>query len=178
MMRACPPIIVTMTDNSLSICPLTRDKLAVYRPALDALTLASDQLQHIESIPECLAEAEQDRRFVPAALLLNQQVVGFAMYGLFDEAHGPRVWFDRFMLDTSSQGKGLGKAFGQLMQAFLCEHYQTETVYLSVYRDNHAAIHLYQKLGFAFNGEQDSKGELVMVYQSEQPSLTQPLSQE
>lgn len=165
MMQACPPIIVTMTDNALSIAPLNQTNLHTLRPALESLTLAPDQLRHIETIPECLAEAEQDTRFIPAALLHNQVVIGFAMYGLFDEEYGPRVWFDRFLLDVRSQGKGLGKAFGELMLKFLAKEFAASRIYLSVYRDNLSAISLYQKLGFAFNGEQDSKGELVMVCQ-------------
>lgn len=36
-------------------------------------------------------------------------------------------------------------------------------VYLSVYGDNAAAIHLYRQAGFSFNGDYDTKGERVMV---------------
>ena len=45
-----------------------------------------------------------------------------------------------------------------------------DRVFLSVYDDNQGAIRLYEKLGFAFNGELDTKGERVMVYTVPRPN--------
>ena len=51
----------------------------------------------------------------------------------------------------------------------LPKEYGKDRVFLSVYDDNQGAIRLYEKLGFAFNGELDTKGERVMVYTVPRP---------
>lgn len=130
--------------------------------ALLSLTLAEGQQQFIEPISDCLLEAQSDSRYTPKALCRDSLVVGFAMYGLFNEAQGPRVWFDRFMLGQAFQGQGLGKAFALLMIEYLFEQFQCADIYLSVYPNNAGAIALYLKLGFRFNGEIDRNGEHVM----------------
>ncbi|MGS0730029.1 GNAT family N-acetyltransferase, partial [Shewanella sp. 0m-11] len=96
----------------------------------------------------------------------DQQVVGFAMYGLFHESKMQRVWFDRFLIAQDYQGRGLGEAFAQLLLAFLFSHFQCQQIFLSVYPNNHGAIALYRKLGFEFTGEQDINGEHVMLLNS------------
>ena len=52
----------------------------------------------------------------------------------------------------------------------LPKEYGKDRVFLSVYDDNQGAIRLYEKLGFAFNGELDTKGERVMVYTVPRPN--------
>ncbi|QDF66626.1 GNAT family N-acetyltransferase [Shewanella sp. SNU WT4] len=143
----------------LSINPITPLRLQ----ALAQLSLAPEQAGFVESVDECLAEAQQDKRYVPAALSIDSQVIGFAMYGLFDEDYGPRVWFDRYFIGAQFQGQGYGRAFASLMLDYLYDFYQCDNIYLSVYSHNHGAIKLYQSLGFELNGELDCNGEQVMV---------------
>ncbi|WP_234400198.1 GNAT family N-acetyltransferase [Shewanella marina] len=130
-------------------------------PQLLNLSLAPSQQGFIETISDCLAEAKQDPRFVPVALYYQQELAGFAMFGEFFEPL-QRVWFDRFLIDISFQGQGLGKRFATLVMTYLYQHYHVSEVYLSVYNDNPHAIRLYQQLGFEFTGEVDQNGELVM----------------
>ncbi|WP_257125362.1 GNAT family N-acetyltransferase [Bhargavaea cecembensis] len=42
------------------------------------------------------------------------------------------------------------------------DEYGEQPIYLSVFPDNEAAIHLYEKLGFVLLDEYDTKGEQVM----------------
>lgn len=133
-----------------------------------ALKIADDQIGFLETTEECLAEAEEDPRFVPVGLYKENRAVGFAMYGQFQQEDGkPRVWLDRYFIDERYQQMGLGKYYLQLLIHYLAEFYHTEQIYLSVYEDNTVAIRLYEQFGFRFNGENDEKGEKIMVKEVE-----------
>lgn len=150
---------MTLEAPSLSIHSVDQTNLE----ALLALQLNTEQRSFIESIPECLQEAKEDSRYTPVALCVGEQVVGFAMYGLFNESQQSRVWFDRFLIGKQFQGRSLGKAFAQLLLAFLFDHFRCQQIFLSVYPNNHTAITLYQQLGFKFTGERICEGEHVMA---------------
>lgn len=133
-----------------------------------ALKIADEQLGFLETTAECLAEAEEDRRFVPVGLYKKETPIGFAMYGKFDqEKEGSRVWLDRYFIDERYQGKGYGKYYLQLLFDHLVETYNTNHIFLSVYDHNEVAIRLYKKFGFRFNGEIDCNGEKIMVKEIE-----------
>lgn len=84
------------------------------------------------------------------------------MYGYF--AVDSELWIDTIVIDRFCQGKGYGcKLLEQLLE-LLAERYSHKPIYLSVFSDNYSAIHLYQDLGFQFNGQLDTKGEQIMVY--------------
>ena len=87
------------------------------------------------------------------------------MYGYFNEPlpYG-ELWLDRLLIDKKYQKKGYGKmAISALIQKIIKE-YNCKKIYLSVYDVNKIAIHIYQKMGFYFNGKYDTKGEKIMVY--------------
>lgn len=133
-----------------------------------ALKIADEQIGFLETTEECLAEAEEDPRVVPVGLYKENRAVGFAMYGQFQQEDGtPRVWLDRYFIDERYQQMGLGKYYLQLLIHYLAEFYHTEQIYLSVYEDNTVAIRLYEQFGFRFNGENDEKGEKIMVKEVE-----------
>lgn len=85
------------------------------------------------------------------------------MYGLFlNEGEFGRVWLDRIMIGDKYQGKGYGKASVKLLIKRLYKEYGHRKIYLSVYDDNINAIQLYERIGFKFNGEEDTNGEKIM----------------
>lgn len=128
------------------------------------LTISKQQEDFMESIEECLKEASQYDNWRPVGLYDGEVPVGFAMYGLFlNEGTKGRVWLDRFLIDSAYQGKGYGEAGVRLLLHRLYKEYAYPKIYLSVYDHNTAAIALYTKIGFKFNGEEDTKGEKVMV---------------
>ena len=45
--------------------------------------------------------------------------------------------------------------------------YGPRDIYLSLYANNQAALSLYRKFGFVFNGETDVNGEQVMVLRAD-----------
>lgn len=129
------------------------------------LKVLPEQKNYIETVEECLAEADESSNWRPVGIYDGELLVGFAMYGRFTGERFPngRLWLDRLLIDWRYQGKGYGLAALQGLLRRLAEEYSDKYVHLSVYSDNLHAISLYQSLGFHFTGEKDLKGEDVMV---------------
>lgn len=139
----------------LHFVPITEEN----RREVENLQLFPEQRSYIESVPECLAEAEQTREWRTVGIYDGPTVVGFAMYGCFaqPEPEG-QLWLDRLLIDRAYQGRGYGAGAVAALLERLPKEYGKDRVFLSVYDDNQGAIRLYEKLGFAFNGELDTKG--------------------
>lgn len=126
------------------------------------LSLRASQLDFIESIDQCLAEAEEHKEWRPVAIYNDELVVGFAMYGSFGSNRD--TWIDRIMIDKNYQGQGYGRrAMKQLIQKVSTE-YKVNVVYLSIVEENKAAYQLYNQLGFEYTNEKDPNGELIFKY--------------
>ena len=134
-----------------------------YREIIN-LRVAKYQVEFIETVEECLKEADEYPIWRPVGIYDGDKPIGFAMYGLFIyEGKKGRVWLDRFLISAESQGHGYGRKAIMLLIDILYKEYGYNKIYLSVYDDNIGAIALYKKLGFNFNGEVDINGEKVMV---------------
>lgn len=128
------------------------------------LRVGSAQQGFIETTQQCLDEAKACANFKPVGLYVDYELIGFSMYGYFQEQDGDgRVWLDRFLIDANYQGFGYGKTMLNAMIDKLVDEFACNNIYLSVYEDNKAAINLYEKFDFHFNGELDEKGEKIMV---------------
>ena len=126
------------------------------------IKLKAGQEKYIETVDECLKEAEIHHQWRPVAIYLDEQAIGFAMYGTF----GPNKdsWIDRIMIDEKFQGKGLGRlAMGKLIEV-VSREYGVNVVYLSIIEDNQIAYRLYESMGFEFINERDPNGELIFQY--------------
>ena len=133
------------------------------RGAVERLALLQEQAGFIESPTECLREADASDFWRPVGIYDGTELVGFAMYGYLPFLGEGQLWFDRLLIDKAFQGRGYAKAAIAALLERLRQEYPCRRVYLSVYGDNAAAIHLYQQAGFSFNGDYDTKGERVMV---------------
>ena len=133
------------------------------RGAVERLALLPEQAGCIESPSECLREADASDFWRPVGIYDGTELVGFAMYGYLPFLGEGQLWFDRLLIDKAFQGRGYAKAAIAALLERLRQEYPCRRVYLSVYGDNAAAIHLYQQAGFSFNGDYDTKGERVMV---------------
>ena len=143
----------------LKYIPVTNEN----RQAVLNLCLLDEQQGYIETVAECLEEAAQNDAWRTFGIYDGADLVGFTMYGCFTENKwGTRVWLDRLLIDKSCQGKGYGYRTVEDMCERLFAEYDTDEIYLSVYDNNKAAIHVYEKAGFRFNGEYDTKGERIM----------------
>lgn len=134
------------------------------RSDLLKLSLLPNQMHFIESVEDCLKEADALSLWKPVGIYDDDTLIGFAMYGLWkrEGEHG-RVWLDRFLIDQSQQKKGYGKKALIALIQHIFESYGYDEVYLSLYEDNTVALNLYKKLGFSFNGEKDIHNEQIMV---------------
>ena len=81
----------------LHFVPITEEN----RREVENLQLFPEQRSYIESVPECLAEAEQTREWRTVGIYDGPTVVGFAMYGCFaqPEPEG-QLWLDRLLIET------------------------------------------------------------------------------
>ena len=133
------------------------------RAALEALRVAPGQEGYIETVAQCLREADGLALWRPLGLYDGETPVGFAMVGRFPG----EVWLDRLLIEGRYQGRGLGGEALVLLLRYLREQYGPGPVYLSLYPENTAALALYEKHGFRLNGERDIHGELVMVREAD-----------
>lgn len=144
-------IIIKQIDNN------NRDELL-------QLKIAPSQDGFVETVQECMNEAQQKSCWRPVAIYDDETLIGFAMYGFFWQ-YLPlgRVWLDRILIDQRYQGKGLGTLAIKTLIEQIRHEYWHKKIYLSVVDKNKVAIKLYQKLGFQFTGELDINKEKVMV---------------
>lgn len=144
----------------LDFRPITADN----RQTATKLSVFEDQQNNIETTNECLKEADGLDLWRPVGIYDGETMVGFAMYGLFgNEGGSGRVWLDRFLIDSRYQGKGYGSAALKGLIQLLSREYGKDEIYLSVKDTGIPAVALYKKNGFIFNGEEDEKGEKLMV---------------
>lgn len=158
-MDTASPILKTESGLAISFLPVTEKNFAI----VSTLRVATAQAGMVETVAQCCDEARQLSLWRPVAICVDKTPVGFAMYGLWkDEGENGRVWLDRFLIDERFQGKGYAKAVLPLLLRQMAAQYGCKKIYLSVYENNQVAINLYKSLSFAFTGERDINGELVM----------------
>lgn len=144
----------------MQIRPITQEN----RQEAVQLCVYDFQKDYIETVQECLQEADACKDWHPVGLYVNNTIVGFAMYGKITEEKYTRVWFDRLLIDCNQQSKGYGKLGFELVLDLILREYENEEIYLSVYDQNERAMRLYQNHGFEKILERDSKGEQIMKY--------------
>ena len=139
--------------SNLSLIPVTSKN----RRAIEKLKVFPHQTGFIESVADCMKEADQLAAWHPMCIYDNDTLIGFTMYGMIQEPAYTRLWFDRLLIE---------KPAVQLILQEIRTHYPNTDIYLSVYAENHPAIALYRSFGFEFTGELDTKGEEIMIYRS------------
>lgn len=145
-----------MTTEIREITPENRNTVL-------ALRVGHGQEGFVETVEQCLRDAEECQHYHPVAIYVDGAPVGFAMYGYFPKEGGGRVWMDRLLIDARFQGRGYGRSALEQLLEFLTDRFGCEEIYLSIYPENTRALKLYREYGFEFNGELDFHGEQVMV---------------
>ena len=79
------------------------------RAEVEHLEVFADQSGFIESVTQCLQEADKLELWRPVGIYDRSMLIGFAMYGYFPEPAPGQVWLDRLLIDKKYQGKGYGK---------------------------------------------------------------------
>lgn len=150
----------------LRIVPVTNK----IRKEAERLAVAKGQEHFIETVTECMREADGTADWEPVCIYDGDTMIGFAMYGYMRTEKQPRVWFDRLLIDAHYQNRGCGRKTVELMLARIRREFPGKDIYISAYADNFAAISLYQSFGFRMNGELDINGERIMVLGSGRPA--------
>lgn len=145
---------------NITFKPVTQEN----RAEVLKLKVGEGQAHFIESVQQCLDEADRRKSWRPVGIYHEKELVGFAMYGFFWEYFpAGRVWLDRLLIDERYQGRGYGKAALQMLLERLTGEYRRKKIYLSVIEGNDVAVGIYQKAGFQFTGRRDLHGERIMV---------------
>ncbi|MEK3763332.1 GNAT family N-acetyltransferase [Solibacillus sp. FSL K6-4121] len=127
------------------------------------IKLKPGQDKFIETVDECLKEAENFHEWHPVAIYYDDEIIGFAMYGSF--GLNKDTWIDRIMIDEKHQGKGYGKLAMIKLIDVVSKEYGVNVIYLSITEENRAAYNLYKNIGFEFMNERDpNNGELLFKY--------------
>ena len=144
---------------NLNIVPVTEEN----RTLAENLKVGKGQEHFIESVKECLQEADEIPDWKPVCLYDGKTLVGFSMYGYMKSEKDPRVWFDRLLIDSRYQKRGYGKKAVRLLLQKIRKEYPDQDIYISAYEDNRVALRLYESFGFCLNGERDINGEKILV---------------
>lgn len=166
--RGWRPVLIYVEDAGAQKRGAGGGKSAVdcVENAADSAENLADSAEHTASMAQNVTGNAQKGADGTAFAVGPSAPVGFAMYkyfGFFPPLG--RAWLDRLLIDARYQGHGYGAAAVTALCARIRAEYGCRRVYLSVYEDNAPAIRLYEKAGFAFNGQRDVKGEKVMVAQ-------------
>ena len=81
---------------NLTMVPVTADN----REEISRLHVAAGQESYIETVPQCLREAEEEARWRPFGIFDGKQAVGFAMLGFFEKEY-PVAFFTEGRIHAS-----------------------------------------------------------------------------
>lgn len=127
------------------------------------IKLKPGQEKFIETVDECLKEADTYREWHPIAIYNDTEIIGFAMYGSF--GLNKDTWIDRIMIDEKYQGKGYGEIAMMKLINIVSKEFEVNVIYLSISDENKTAYSLYKSIGFEFMNERDpNNGELLFKY--------------
>ena len=139
----------------VSLCEVTRENL--YQVL--NLSVADSQKGLVASNAKSIAEAHYAEDAWFRAIYAKEAPVGFVMLSDVPEKAEYYLW--RMMVDATHQGKGYGRRAVEL----LVEHVRTRPgareLFTSHVKKEGNAGKFYQKLGFAYTGE-ERDGELIM----------------
>ena len=142
--------------HAVTLQPVTRENFS----ACLKLHLPPEQQRHVAPNVYSLAEAYVNPEFTPRAIYANDELVGFAMYGL--ETETGRWWIIRLMIESAQQGRGYGRAALDALVDEIVTLHQPRELVISTGPDNEQALGLYRSFGFRDTGEIDG-GELVLA---------------
>ena len=143
---------------TVTLRPLTRDNLW----AVVELPLQPGQEAFVADNIDSIANASVEPTWVPLAVYVGDELVGFVMYG----QHPPNTgawWVIRLMIDRAHQGKGYGRAAMEAVIALMAERVGCEEIMTSFNPANAVARDLYTSLGFQPTGEIEDGEPLLLL---------------
>jgi diamine N-acetyltransferase len=154
-------------NDEVRLIPVGPDE----RAAVEALSLADDQLDLVASNRDSLEEADDDHGARPRAIVVADRIVGFLMYEVIDRGREANIY--RFMIDRAEQGRGLGRAAIARLIEEIEALPRIERIEICYMPANVAARRLYASMGFAEIGV-DEDGEILARRPVERPPAPTP----
>jgi diamine N-acetyltransferase len=142
--------------QSLGLQPVSRENWR----AVTQLKVTAQQAEFVAEPSYYLALCSYEETWHPLAVTLDQEVIGFCMWGV--DPVDQSCWLGGVLIDQRFQGRGYGKRAIQAALAMLAEQYGYHSFALSYRPSNHRAKKLYQSLGFCETGElEEEEAEVV-----------------
>ena len=144
-----------------------REITDVNREAVLALRIASSQEGYVNTVVDCLLEAERIPEGNPwyRAIYADGEPVGFVMLSWNVTPDPPRIigpWFLwKLLIDEQHQGRGYGQEAVGLVAGTARDHGATELMTSYVVGAD-GPEPFYSRIGFVPTGDEDEKGELVV----------------
>ena len=143
-----------MPASTIEIRPATSDDWPQIRPIFDAVVDAGQSYAFESGLSDTDAQGlwlEMSPGLTVVAVV-DDRVVGTAKMGPNRPARGSHVATASFMVDPQSQGHGVGRALGEYAIAWARDQGFRSMQFNAVVETNHAAVALWQSLGFEIIG--------------------------
>lgn len=124
-----------------------------------SLSLPPEQEELVTSNAVSIAQAYVQSECAPLAVYDGDTPVGFVMYCI-DRDDG-EYWIYRLMVDKEHQGKGYGRRAMELVVETIKRDAAHHRILLGVHRDGGASVHIYESMGFVFNGQVFGKEHIM-----------------
>ncbi|NHM31029.1 GNAT family N-acetyltransferase [Neobacillus terrae] len=115
-----------------------------------SLRVGKDQKKNVASNLYSIAEVQFLPEFEAIAIYSDDNMVGFAMYGIDEDDHN--YWIYRYMIDERYQSKGYGKAALKGIIRDIKNRPQSKIIMVGYKPDNTQAARLYRSVGFREEG--------------------------
>jgi diamine N-acetyltransferase len=126
-----------------------------------SLSLPKEQEELVVSNAVSIAQAYVQPECIPLAIYNDDTVVGLVMYCV-DRDDG-EYWIYRLMVDKAHQNKGYGRQAMDKVIETIKQDRTHHKIYLGVDINGGASVHLYEGLGFTFNGQVFGKEHIMVL---------------
>lgn len=110
------------------------------------LSVYPEQKNFVADNAYTLVQAAYEPNLYPLGIYLDEQMVGMLLYDYDEEIPG---WsMSRLMIDKHYQNNGIGKQVIPIFLRYFYEEVGNVDIYTSAELENHAALHLYESMGF------------------------------
>ena len=118
------------------------------------LSVTDEQRDFCASNLYSIAESKVEPLAIPTCIFIDNQMVGFILYGPDNSDDGMYMALDRFMIDKRFQGKGYGKsALVKLIDIIKNDFPEYKEITLSFNPENIASEKLFTGFGFVKTGK-------------------------
>ncbi len=122
------------------------------RAAVLVVAPRPEQGRFVAPVAQYLASCKDEGVWQPFALVVDGEVVGFAMWAIDDDASR---WIGGVVVDAAHQGRGIGRGAVESILAMFRDQAGATGAAMTCAPDNLVARGLYERLGFRATGEMD-----------------------